>query len=302
MLLGISSFGTGLGPAATIALAQQVEAAGFHRFMLVERVHTNDSVAQCAAIGAATERIGVGTGIANVYLRSPQMLGLATAVAAEASHGRFVLGLGPNNRAGVERLGLTWRGTVPSLAEATDAVHRVLAGTPGSIEPCRHPVPVVWAAVSLATAEAAGTHADGVMLYLATAERITTALGRFDQAAAAAGRAEAARERSLLLPVFLHPDADAARAAARRFLSFYLTLPHYQTMFEASGFTGAGPDNIADDLLDAIVLAGPADHCRNGLAQLRAAGLTHVDLAPLPVGDETLVAAADRVLGSFAAA
>ena len=54
MLLGISSFGTGLGPAATIALAQQVEKAGFHRFMLVERVHTNDSVAQCAAIGAAT--------------------------------------------------------------------------------------------------------------------------------------------------------------------------------------------------------------------------------------------------------
>ncbi len=299
MLLGISSFGTGLGPADTIALAQRVEAAGFHRFMLVERVHTNDSVAQCAAIGAATERIGVGTGIANVYLRSPQMLGLATAVAAEASHGRFVLGLGPNNRAGVERLGLTWRGTVPSLVEATDAVHQVLAGTPGSIEPCRHPVPVVWAAVSLATAGAAGIHADGVMLYLATADRITTALTRFDEAAAGAGRAEAAQERSLLLPVFLHPDADAARSAARRVLSFYLTLPHYQTMFEASGFTGAGPDNIADDLLDAIVLAGPADHCHDGLARLTATGLTHVDLAPLPVGDETLTAAADRVLGSF---
>lgn len=305
MLLGISSFGTGMGPADTIALAQRVEAAGFHRLMLVERVHTNDSVAQCAAIGAATERIGVGTGIANVYLRSPQMLGLATAVAAEASNGRFVLGLGPNNKAGVERLGLAWRGAVPSLVEATDAVHRVLAGTPGSVEPCRHPVPVAWAAVSLATAEAAGTHADGVMLYLATADRITTALARFDLAATAAGRGPAGAgaevgpatlERSLLLPVFLHPDADAARAAARRFLSFYLTLPHYQTMFAASGFAGAGPDAIADDLLDAIVLAGPADHCRDGLARLAATGLTHVDLAPLPVGDESLPAAAERVL------
>ncbi|MEZ5411622.1 MAG: LLM class flavin-dependent oxidoreductase [Acidimicrobiales bacterium] len=302
MLLGISSFGTGMGPADTIALATQVEAAGFHRFMLVERVHTNDSVAQCAAIGAATERIGVGTGIANVYLRSPQMLGLATAVAAESSNGRFVLGLGPNNRNGVERLGLTWRGAVPSLVEATEAVHRVLAGTPGSVEPCRHPVPVVWAAVSLATAEAAGTHADGVMLYLATADRITTSLTRYDEASARAGRADGARERSLLLPVFLHADAGAARAAARRFLSFYLTLPHYQAMFEASGFAGAGPDNIADGLLDAIVLAGPAEHCRHGLARLAATGLTHVDLAPLPVGDETLPAAAQRVMESLAPA
>ncbi len=302
MLLGISSFGTGTGPADAIALARRVEAVGFHRFMLVERVHTNDSVAQCAAIGSATDRIGVGTGIANVYLRSPQMLGLATAVAAEASNGRFVLGLGPNNRAGVERLGLPWRGAVPSLAAATDAVHQVLAGTPGSIEPCRHPVPVVWAAVSLTTAEAAGTHADGVMLYLATADRIVTALGRFDGAAAAAGRAGASLERSLLLPTFLHPDADAARAAARRFLRFYLTLPHYQAMFEASGFAGAGPDNITDGLLDAIVLAGPADHCREGLARLAATGLTHVDLAPLPVGDERLPAAAERVLEALAPA
>lgn len=302
MLLGISSFGTGLGPADTIALAQRAETVGFHRFMLVERVHTNDSVAQCAAIGAATERIGIGTGIANVYLRSPQMLGLATAVAAEASNGRFVLGLGPNNRAGVERLGLTWRGTVPSLVEATDGVHRILAGTPGSIEPCRHPVPVVWAAVSLATAEAAGTHADGVMLYLATADRIATALARFDEAAAAAGRADGPLERSLLLPVFLHPDADAARAAARRHLAFYLTLPHYQAMFAASGFAGAGPDNITDALLDAIVLAGPAGHCRQGIERLAATGLTHVDLAPLPVGDETLPTAAERVLEALAPA
>lgn len=231
------------------------------------------------------------------------MLGLATAVAAEASNGRFVLGLGPNNKAGVERLGLTWRGAVPSLVEATNEVHGVLAGTPGSIEPCRHPVPVVWAAVSLATAEAAGTHADGVMLYLATADRIVTALARFDDAAAAAGRAASeARERSLLLPVFLHPDVDAARAAARRFLGFYLTLPHYQSMFAASGFVGAGPDNISDELLDAIVLAGQADHCRDGLARLAATGLTHVDLAPLPVGDETLPAAAERVLAALAPA
>jgi len=73
-------------------------------------------------------------------------------------------------------------------------------------------------------------------------------------------------------------------------------------MFAASGFPGAGPDAIADDLLDAIVLAGPADHCRDGLGRLAATGLTHVDLAPLPVGDETLPTAAERVLEALAPA
>lgn len=45
-------------------------------------------------------------------------------------------------------------------------------------------------------------------------------------------------------------------------------------------------------LIDAVVLAGTIDHCLERLASLVAAGLTHVDLAPLPVADRDLAAAA----------
>ncbi len=204
MLLGISSFGTGprTGPAATLALARDVEAHGFARFMLVERVLSNDAMAQCAAIAAATERIGLGTGIANVYLRHPEMLALAAAVAAEVSDGRFVLGLGPNNQAATERAGFAWRGAREALAETTATVRAVLDGSTGRAPACGWPVPVVWAAVAMETAELAGRLADGVMLYLATVPRIGAVLDRFDAAAAAAGRADLPLERSLLLPVF----------------------------------------------------------------------------------------------------
>ncbi|MGE4086331.1 MAG: LLM class flavin-dependent oxidoreductase [Vicinamibacterales bacterium] len=302
MLLGISSFGTGprTGPAATLALARDVEAHGFARFMLVERVLSNDAMAQCAAIAAGTERIGVGTGIANVYLRHPEMLGLAAAVAAEVSDGRFVLGLGPNNQAATERAGFAWRGAREALAETTAIVRSVLDGTTGRAPACGRPVPVVWAAVAMETADLAGRLADGVMLYLATVARTAAVLDRFGAAAADAARADLPLERSLLLPVFLHDDVDRARAAARRFLAFYATLPHYRKLFARSGFPVVEGEELPDGLIDAVVVAGPTSTLRARLDELAGTGLTHVDLAPLPVlDDEDLPAAAARLFAAL---
>jgi len=318
MQLGISSFGIGIGPVETVALALDAEAAGFARFMLVERVFTNDSVAMCAALAAATTTIGLGTGIANVYLRRPEMLAATSLVAAEVSGGRFTLGLGPNNQAAMARVGIEWRGARESLSETTSALRAILDGSAAGVGPCSVPLPIVWAAVALETAELAGREADGVMLYLATDQRIDTVLERFERGVAASARSDGtALERSLLLPTFLHDDVGAARTAARSFLSMYAGLAHYQKMFRASGFeaeagaaeaaTAAGDAEgraaaVSDRLIDAIVLAGPAAHCRARLAELRERGLSHVDLAPLPVGDETLPAAAARCFAAFGSA
>ncbi len=304
--LGISSFGQGTGPGATIEMAQQAEALGFHRFMLVEQALLVDSVSLCAAIGAATQRIRVGTGVANLYLRSPEMLALAAAVAAEASKGRFVLGLGPGGRPMAERVGVAWRGTHTALADTTAVVRRYLAAQdptaghlrlPGAnLAPCAFAVPIVWAAVGLRTVEVAAELADGVMLYQAPEAWITAALDRLDTAAHDAGRTGEALERSLLLPVFLHDDIGQARAAARRWLSFYARVPHYRTMFAASGDDEVGPHSISDELIDAAVLAGSAEHCRARLTRLAKTGLTHIDLAPLPLGEEGLPVAAATVM------
>jgi alkanesulfonate monooxygenase SsuD/methylene tetrahydromethanopterin reductase-like flavin-dependent oxidoreductase (luciferase family) len=297
--LGVSSFGYGIGPGTTIELAQHAEACGFHRFMLVESPLIRDSVSLSAAIAGATGQIGIGTGIANLYLRSAEMLALGATVAAEASQGRFVLGVGVSARPLVERLGLTWRTPGTALAETTATVRKYLAGADGKVPPSTHPVPIVWAAVGLGTTEAAGRLADGLMLYLATETWITTALARFDTAAQQAGRDEAPLERSLLLPVFLHEDLELARAAARQFLAIYTIAPHYRATFNASGFGDVGPESIPDELIDATVLAGPADHCRARLDRLAATGLNHIDLAPFAVGDEDPPIAAAQVMDSL---
>jgi alkanesulfonate monooxygenase SsuD/methylene tetrahydromethanopterin reductase-like flavin-dependent oxidoreductase (luciferase family) len=63
-------------------------------------------VTQATHLAAITERIGVGTGIAWAFTRSPFILAISALDVDEFSGGRFRLGLG----AGVKRLNETWHG------------------------------------------------------------------------------------------------------------------------------------------------------------------------------------------------
>lgn len=295
--LGISSYGIDAGARAAVDLAVAAEAAGFDRFMLVERVFTNDTLAALAGAAARTSRIGLGTGIANIWLRHPQMLAASAIAVADISGGRLVLGLGPNNRAGTEAAGFAWRDPRLVLSEVTDTLRGCFAGTEGRCGPAPYPIPLPWAAVALETVSAAALHADGVMLYLATDARVAKARDRFVTEAAAAGRDPAALEVSVLLPVFLHDQVELAREAARAFLRPYAAMAHYQKLFRASGFDD--PTELSDDLIDAVVAVGDGPRCSQRIEALAAAGLTHIDLAPLPVDGRTVADVAGEVMAAL---
>src|SRR5918994_5720217 len=96
------------------------------------------SVTQATWIAAATERIGVGTGIAWAFTRSPFILAVTALDIDEMSGGRFRLGLG----AGVKRLNETWHGVeygrpAPHLRETVEAA-RLIMEKAGSGEPIRY--------------------------------------------------------------------------------------------------------------------------------------------------------------------
>src|SRR5437660_6784126 len=82
-------------------IAREAEAAGFDAIFAAEV--NNDVMATAQLMGAATRRIQVGTWIANIYLRHSYTCTQGAALIAEATGGRFVLGLGvshqPINRA-----------------------------------------------------------------------------------------------------------------------------------------------------------------------------------------------------------
>src|SRR5262249_30684297 len=81
--LGLTLWGFGAGVRASVELAVLAEQRGFDSVFMVEGVFSNDAVTAVAGMAGRTSRILIGTGIANVYLRHPVMLGLAAAAIAE---------------------------------------------------------------------------------------------------------------------------------------------------------------------------------------------------------------------------
>jgi alkanesulfonate monooxygenase SsuD/methylene tetrahydromethanopterin reductase-like flavin-dependent oxidoreductase (luciferase family) len=73
--LGVSLYTyLGLSYRTSVELGVMAEDQGFDSVFAVETV-ANDAMATVEAIALATRRITIGTGIANVFLRHPALLG-----------------------------------------------------------------------------------------------------------------------------------------------------------------------------------------------------------------------------------
>ena len=175
--------GVRLSEAATAA--RSVQDAGFAAMWVTETRH--NPFLTCGVGLAAAERIRAGSGIAVAFPRSPMVTAQLAWDLAEASGGRFVLGLGSQVKAHIERrFSTAFDQPVPRLREYVRAVRAIFAafqnGTglrfagdfydfslltdffnPG---PIGHPdVPVWVAAVGPAMLRMAGECCDGVFLH-----------------------------------------------------------------------------------------------------------------------------------------
>src|SRR5512145_3213124 len=74
------------------AIAREAEDAGFDAIFTAEV--NNDALATAQLMGTATNRIQVGTWIANIYLRHSYTCAQGAALISNATGGRFILGLG----------------------------------------------------------------------------------------------------------------------------------------------------------------------------------------------------------------
>jgi alkanesulfonate monooxygenase SsuD/methylene tetrahydromethanopterin reductase-like flavin-dependent oxidoreductase (luciferase family) len=319
MKLGITLWGFGLGYREAVDLAPRVEAAGFDNLFMVESPLGNDGVTTVAMMAARTSRLLLGTNIANVYVRHARMLANAAVAIDEVAPGRLVLGLGPNNRTMMTQAGFAWRDPREVLQETTGVLRDVFAGRPGpahrTARPASHVIPIHWAAMALETCAAAGTHADGLMLYLNTPARYRRAVERFGQAATKAGRDAARLPASLLIPTFIHDHLPTARQAAREFLVQYARWPHYAKTFAASGYARemdriatayAAGDlttamvTLSDALLDEVLLLGSPSRIREGIARFAEAGVEWITMGPQAVAQESLAQQAQRMVSTLA--
>jgi probable F420-dependent oxidoreductase len=262
-----------------LAYARRVEELGYGTLWMPETVGREPFTA-LGLLAGETRQMRLGTSIVSIWGHDPQTTRMAAMTLAEATGGRFVLGLGVSHPHLAGKLrGHAYEKPLTRmrefLAAYRSAVYKGPMATPDRGEP-----PVLLAALRERMLGLAAGEADGAFPYLFTPERVAWARGVLDQAAADVGR-----PRPLLaisMPAVLEDQPRAARDAGRAYLAPYLRTPNYQASWQLQGF---GPDDWekpgSDRLVDAMVAWGSAARLRESIAELHAAGANHVAVIPL---------------------
>ena len=284
----------GLPLRSMAAFAQDAERAGFSGIVVTEGGRT--AYLGCGAAALATD-IDILTGVAVAFPRSPMVTAEIAWELAEATGGRFRLGLGTQVRAHItRRYGSDFEHPGPRLKEyvlAMQAIFRAFRGdeplmvdgefyhldllpaqwSPGPIGAPNPPIDV--AAVNPWMLRMAGEVADGVHVHPLNHPTYLrdTVIPNLREGASKAGRS--AEDLEIIVPAFIVPiDGDEARWRnfARMQVAFYGSTPNYAFIFEQLGFEGttdrirerqrardlAGmAAEVSDELLDHFVVTGP---------------------------------------------
>ncbi len=237
-------------------LGRRAEEAGLSGLVVTEAGRT--AYLTCGALAVAAD-IDILTGIAVAFPRSPMVTAATAWELAEASNGRFRLGLGAQVRAHVERrYGSEFDPPGPRLREYVLAVKQIFASfrtgaplavegeyyalslltpmwSPGVIDAADPPIDV--AAVNPWMLRMAGEVADGVHIHpLNTPTYLReTVLPELGAGAARAGRS--VDDLEVIVPAFLCVgDTEEERRtwleAARVQIAFYGSTPNYGFIFE----------------------------------------------------------------------
>jgi len=257
--------------------AAEVEALGYGALWIPEAVG-REVTTHAAVLLSATSRLVVATGIANVFLRQPTAAAAAQRLLADDSGGRFLLGLGISHAPMVEgMLGQTWDKPVTRMTAYLDAMDHAFTISPA---PAEDP-PRVLAALGPRMLALAASRTSGAHTYFVPVEHTPVAR-------------EQMGEGPMLLveqAVVLSTSPEAARAAARKHMAIYLTLPNYVNNLRRLGWDdddlGGGG---SDKLVDAIVAWGDEATIAARVAEHHAAGADHVcvqviedDMTALPL-------------------
>jgi len=293
-----------------LATAKQAEAAGFNSVWCVD-FQSSNALVQAAAIAAATNRIEVGTGIANTFTRSPMVLGSGILDIDTLSQGRFRPGLGT----GLQRMNEQWYAVefgkpVTRARELFGLLRRLFATQgpgftwdgdswqinipaylrqPGP----RQQIPLLLAGVNRGMISAAGEFADGLVGHPVHSRRWhrQVSLPLLQQAQHRAGRAEDSCPIFPHIIVSLNDNVDLARLDAKCQIGFSFSVEHYHSILALHGLEHVGvacrkllptynfkamAEAIPDELVDEIAIACTPDEFAERLQQWQ-------DITPEPM-------------------
>ncbi|AOS61826.1 LLM class F420-dependent oxidoreductase [Actinoalloteichus hymeniacidonis] len=243
-------------------IVQEIEALGFGSLFIPEG-GGKDALVESAAFLAATDRLVVGTGIANIHFRIPTPAETGARTLAALHPGRFVLGLGVSHAPFVEEaMKGTYRKPLATMRTYLERMNSVQAEIEEGVRPAR-----VLAALGPKMIELSGELADGAHPYLVTPE-------------------QTAATRNILGPdkwlvpeqaVAIGGDEEDQLRWAHTHVGFYVGLQNYRNSWLRQGFDES--DLIpggSDRLVRALVGMGTAERAAASITAHLDAGADHV--------------------------
>jgi alkanesulfonate monooxygenase SsuD/methylene tetrahydromethanopterin reductase-like flavin-dependent oxidoreductase (luciferase family) len=331
--MAIGAFiGTGRNLERALDRVRRAEELGYES-AYVTHIAARDSLTVLTRYATVTERIRLGTGVLPIFSRTPASTAQTAATIDEISSGRMVLGIGVSHRVTVENwFDAEITKPVTQMREYAGIVRAILNGEePPAGEffnsrfafmgyPPRPELPIYIAALSPNMLRLAGEIADGVMLWLCNPQYIReTVIAEVRTGRERAGKTLEGFDVVAAVPVGVTDDPDAARAAFRKDLIPYASLPFYRAMLERSGF---GADlaafdeglargdrdhamaGLSDELLASLAGIGDGDAARAKVVEYQDAGTTSPCIGGIPSAgfDAALDAVAEITEGSPAQA
>ena len=286
--------------------ARLAERAGYESLWVTERYFHEEICSLLGYLGAMTDRLKLGVGVANPYTRNPALLAMASATLDRLTGGRFVLGLGRSERAVVQdKMGIRYGDAPTAMRGCVSLVRRLLAGERVSdaagpfrlsgaklaTTPVQSRLPIYLAAIGRKGLRLAGAIADGVLLnaYVPPAY-VRYAVAEIRAAAQEAGRDPAAIDIACMLVVRPTDDPQALMPGLKKRLVRLLDEAYVgEILLDKGGFDPsilgtlrasyaedggtAAVELIGDDMVEAFYLLGPDDACRRRVAEYRHAGV-----------------------------
>jgi F420-dependent oxidoreductase-like protein len=293
-----------------VELAQRAEALGYESIWMPEAYGT-DAVSILGALAARTERIQLGTGIVNVFSRTPALLAQTAATLDLISGGRFILGLGTSGHQVVSGWhGLAFDQPLLRMRETIAIIRQVLRrerlvfegevfrldkGLKLLARPLRAAVPIYLATLTPGGLRLTGELADGWIPTLFAPEHMDLFRPELEAGARTSGRPLASLAIAPHVPVSIDEDRARAREALKPWVALYVggmgsrSKNFYNDLVRRYGFAEDARTlqdlylggkqleaihRVPDALVDAISIAGPASYVRERLALWASAGVT----------------------------
>ena len=247
---------------------RELERLGIGTLWIPESLGSKEVFAHAGLLLAATDKLVIATGIANIWARDATAMANGNRALFEAYPGRFLLGVGVSHAPVVRMRGASYEKPVEYMARYLDAMDKApYTGAPPPEPPGR-----ILAALGPRMLRLAAERSIGAHPYFVPVEHTTIA-----RKALGPGPLLAVEQAAVLAT-----DPIAARATARKHMKRYLALDNYANNLKRIGWSDADLANEGSDkLVDAIVAWGDGRAIRARVDAHLAAGADHVCLQVL---------------------